>query len=105
MSILASDGGVYTFVYDPTAYIPALCSDLGNGARSTYAYDDGGRVTGLSNKKSDGTVISSFAYAYDSAGNRTGVTEASGDLVTWSYDVTYKLTRERRNGANALRNR
>ena len=34
-------------------------------------------------------------------GNRTGVTESNGDRVTWSYDKTYQLTREQRDGANS----
>src|SRR5215831_6466771 len=50
---------------------------------------------------SDGTTISSFYYGLDNAGNRTRVVEANGDRVTWSYDTTCQLTRERRSGANA----
>ena len=43
----------------------------------------------------------SFLYSLDDAGNRTAVEEASGDLVTYSYDDAYQLTREQRSGANA----
>jgi RHS repeat-associated protein len=39
-------------------------------------------------------------YRYDNTANRVGVTEASGDRVTWTYDATYQLTRERRSGVN-----
>ncbi len=42
-----------------------------------------------------------FLLTYDAVGNRNGVTEANGDIVTWSYDEAYQLTREQRNGANA----
>ena len=59
------------------------------------------RLTLLANLKSDNTTLSSFLYSLDNVGNRTGVTEANGDLVTWSYDDTYQLTREQRSGANA----
>lgn len=58
-------------------------------------------MTALRNLKSDLSVISVFTYSYDTIGNRTGVQEANGDLVTWSYDNTYQLTREQRSGANA----
>jgi RHS repeat-associated protein len=40
-------------------------------------------------------------YRYDNTANRVGVTEASGDRVTWTYDATYQLTRERRSGVNS----
>ena len=50
-------------------------------------------MTALRNLKSDLSVISVFTYSYDTIGNRTGVQEANGDLVTWSYDETYQLTR------------
>src|SRR5262249_49984872 len=46
------------------------------------------------------TTLSSFAYALDAVGNRTRVIESDGTRVTWSYDNTYQLTRERRSGAN-----
>jgi YD repeat-containing protein len=51
--------------------------------------------------KGSGVVISQFDYRYDNTANRVGVTEASGDRVTWTYDATYQLTRERRSGVNS----
>jgi len=58
-------------------------------------------VTAVRNRKSDNSIISIFTCSYDEAGNRTQVEEANGDLVTWSYDDGYQLTRERSSGANA----
>jgi RHS repeat-associated protein len=52
----------------------------------------------VTNRKSTGDTISSFAYAYDKAGNRVGVVQANGDRTTWAYDKTYQLTHEHRNG-------
>jgi YD repeat-containing protein len=63
-------------------------------------YDGGGRLTRLENKKSGGTVISTFDYLYDNAGNRTKVTEDSGSVVEFRYDATYRLTYEKRNTQN-----
>ncbi len=58
-----------------------------NGGRHTgRRYPDGSRVT----------------QAYDPAGNRTRVVESATDVVTWSYDATYQLTRERRSGTTAF---
>ncbi len=52
------------------------------------------------NLKSTGAVISSFDYVYDNVSNRTSVKEST-DRVTWTYDNTYQLTAEHRDGANA----
>ena len=85
-----------TYSYD--ALSRASRQDNDNGTYATYSYNSAGWETGVSNKKSDASVIASFGYNYDEVGNRTGVTEANGDKVTWSYDNTYQLTRERRDG-------
>ncbi len=61
-----------------------------------------GRLTGVSNRKSTGDTVSSFAYSYDQAGNRTGVVEAGDVRTTWAYDHTYQLTHEHRSGHYAF---
>jgi YD repeat-containing protein len=71
----------------------------GNGTLAETDYDSAGRTTAVRNLKSDRSVISIFTY--DNAGNRSAVAEASGDLVTWSCDNTYQLTREQRSGTNS----
>jgi len=85
-----------TYSYD--ALSRSSRQDNDNGTYATWAYNAAGWMTGVTNKKSDATVISGFTYSYDDVGNRTGVTEANGDKVTWSYDNTYQFTRERRDG-------
>ncbi len=55
----------------------------------------------LANLTSGGTTLSSFNYTYNSGGNRTQVVEATGDVVSWSYDPTYQLTNEQRSGAKS----
>ena len=72
---------------------------LGNDARTSYVYDAASRLVGQNNAKSDNTVVSRFTYAYDNVGNRSAVAESDGSRVTWTYDDTYQLTRERRSGA------
>ncbi|MBI5361383.1 MAG: putative Ig domain-containing protein [Planctomycetes bacterium] len=69
----------------------------GNGAYAEYQYQHPQKwLTALNNKKSDGTVISSFAYTHDNAGNRMTMALAGGDLLTYTYDNTYQLTSETR---------
>jgi RHS repeat-associated protein len=40
-----------------------------NGTYTEYSYDAAGRMTGLSNKKGDGTIISSYTFELDALGN------------------------------------
>jgi len=47
---------------------------LPNGTYTKYTYDSAGRLIGLANKKSDGTVINSYSYTLDGVGNHVNVT-------------------------------
>ena len=42
---------------------------LPNGTFTDYTYDAAGRMTGINNKKANGTVITSYAFTMDNAGN------------------------------------
>jgi len=42
-----------------------------------------------------GVTMTSFHYNYDNAGNRQAVLRETGTVTTWTYDATYRLTRER----------
>lgn len=61
-----------------------------NGTTSDMSYDNAGKITNLTTKKEDGTVISSYTYGYDANGN---VTSISGDGVstTYTYDALDEL--------------
>jgi len=63
-----------------------------------HTYDAAGRNTEVHNVSSIDVTLSRFNYSYDAAGNKVQVLEHSGDVVTWSYDATYQLTREHRSG-------
>jgi RHS repeat-associated protein len=88
-----------TWVYDAIGRVATMTH--GNLSVAEHDYDAAGRISAVRNLKSDRSVISIFTYSYDSIGNRLGVAEANGDLVTWSYDEAYQLTREQRSGDNA----
>jgi RHS repeat-associated protein len=71
----------------------------GNGTRAEYAYDAAGRMTLLANKKSDGSVISSYAYTLDPIGNQTASVQTEPLLPdfedqaeSYAYDVENRLT-------------
>jgi RHS repeat-associated protein len=46
-------------------------------------------------------VIAGFQYTRDSVGNPTGVSLADGNLITFTHDDNYRLTREQRSGTGA----
>ena len=51
----------------------------GSGSYAARLYDGAGRLTSLAHKKSDNSVIQSFAYTLDKVGNRTKLTLNGGD--------------------------
>jgi len=65
---------------------------LGNGCYTEYEYDDAKRLTKITNKKSNGTVISSWDYAYDDVGNVTSQTDKDSLATSYTYDDIYRLT-------------
>jgi len=74
-----------------------------NGTVTTYTYSSRNWLTGLTNKKSDNTVISSFTYLHDDLDNRARMTENNGDYTTYAYDDTYQLTGQtKRNSSDTM---
>lgn len=69
---------------------------LPNGVYTEYAYDLAKRVTDVSNKRSDGSLISGYHYTYDANNNIKDAIEttASGTITkTYTYDKLNRLTR------------
>lgn len=118
--MIEPSGGRFTYGYSPTdlntlvinpqgerttwqfdANSRVAVQRLANLIRVSYAYDDADRLVRLANLTSTGATITSYRDAWDPANNRLARVEQDGTLVTWSYDATYQLTRERRNGANS----
>ena len=69
---------------------------LPNGTYTTYSYDSVGNLLNVSNKKSDGFLISSYTYTYDKEGNRMSMTDSYGGggtfLTSYIYDAKNQLT-------------
>lgn len=91
-------GELTTYLYDPVGRITTMAH--GNGTIAETGYNAAGWVTAVRNLTSARAVISVYTYSYDNIGNRIQVLEATGDVVTWSYDEDYQLTEERRSGTN-----
>lgn len=114
-----SNGNVTTYAYDNNNQLTQVNATAGS---TTYQYDSLGNPTradlpngtytqysyhptrnwlvSLVNKKSDGSVLSSYSYTYDNVGNRQSVTENGGSAVSYGYDDIYQLTSETRTGTN-----
>mgnify|MGYP001613144782 CR=1 FL=1 len=73
----------------------------GNGSYTDNAFDPTTKwLTGVSNKKSDNTIVSSFGYTtHDKIGNRKTMQLVNGDMLNYTYDENYQLTNEVRTGA------
>ena len=69
---------------------------LPNGVYTDYTYDLAKRITDVSNKKSNGSVISSYHYEYDANNNITQAVETTASGTTtknYTYDKLNRLTR------------
>ena len=75
--------------YDKSGNVTKITKS--NGTYSEMTYDTADKITGLTTKKEDGSVIVSYSYTYDANGN---ITQAAGDGVTtnYTYDNLDELT-------------
>jgi RHS repeat-associated protein len=78
------------FSYFPTGRLKTKYFP-GELVRSEYDYFDDGNFKTIVYKKSDETVLSSFAYNYDNVGNVIDMTDLEG-LHVYDYDKLYQLT-------------
>jgi RHS repeat-associated protein len=120
-TLVAADAGTFTYTYDAANRLTVLQNpenertsytydsanrvtfkELANATRASFTYDNGDRLTGLKNETNAGVLISRYTYTYDKVSNRLTADEGGGNLVTWTYDTTYRLTRERRSGSNTI---
>ncbi len=59
-----------------------------------YLYDAMNRLTGVTNKDSSQTTLSSFAYTHYADGQRESVTELDSTTIDWRYDNLNRLVKE-----------
>lgn len=74
------------------------------GIKTSYAYDILNRLTGLTNRANDNSILSQFNYQVDATGRRTNATEIvktedasptyQTNTLSWAYDGLYRLTNE-----------
>ncbi|MEA2236958.1 MAG: hypothetical protein QOC81_1682 [Thermoanaerobaculia bacterium] len=82
--------GVFRFTYDPMDRRTQL--RYANGTVTSYAYDNGYRMTATFTKDALGAVIDAWSYQYDAVGNRLSKTDANGKSETYRYDNVDRVT-------------
>jgi len=73
-----------------------------NGTKKTYTYDAAGRVIGISNTKSNGSIICQYNFTLDNVGNHLSVTQTepysaislSSASRNFTYNVANRVTAE-----------
>ena len=92
LSIVSENGAIEaTYTYDTNGNRATLT--LGNGVVTTYSYNLANWVTNLSNKNSDGEILSSYSYEYYVSSNQKCKTE-NGAITNYVYDDLGRLTSE-----------
>lgn len=100
ITVTDPDGGITTYNYDNAGNRIKLTNP--NGTYTEYIYNSLNRLTSLTNRKSNSTIISSYTYTLGPAGNITRVVENTGRTVDYAYDNVYRLTQENINGSTVI---
>ncbi len=78
--------------YDPAGWLANTYYP--NGVVSSYTRDDLNRVVLLENRKSDTSLLSSFAYTLHPTGRRLQIVDHTGRTVDYAHDLLYRLESE-----------
>ena len=90
-------GRIYRQSYDPNGNRASLAYP--SGVQTSYIYDRLNRLTDLTVRGIDGSVLQSFSYTLGAAGNRLRINEHDGTVRSFEYDDLYRLTKETVSGA------
>ncbi|OWK41286.1 polymorphic toxin-type HINT domain-containing protein [Fimbriiglobus ruber] len=80
-----------TLGYDGAGELTSITRDGGTGGTATYARDDRGRVTGVTQMAGDGTTVEADTYGYDT-GSRMTTSVVHSTSLTYGYDATNQMT-------------
>ncbi|HLK57942.1 MAG TPA: DUF6531 domain-containing protein, partial [Chthonomonadaceae bacterium] len=95
---ITRNADVYRFAYDKGGRRLGVIRP--NFNTTLYAYDTANRLTSVTNRRSDNTILSSFAYQYDGSNNRIGTTLVTGEQINTFYDADNRLIEEQRTGGS-----
>ena len=66
-----------------------------------YEYNDGGLVTGVTNRSASGVLLSGYMYEYGLDGNQARKAEYTGKATAYEYDGLGRLSRETESGTDS----
>jgi RHS repeat-associated protein len=92
-------GQITTMAYDALDRVVSQINASGDWI--SHVYDAAGRQTFIGNFNSSGTANACFTGTFDNVGNQLTSQEIAGVTVSWSYDASYQLVNEQRNGSSA----
>jgi RHS repeat-associated protein len=91
MKTVTSNGNTTTYNYDLNGNRQSVVYE--SGVKEEYIYNKINRITQLTNRKNDNTVISEFNYAYDLNGNQIQVVHSLG-TTNYQYNELGQLILE-----------
>lgn len=83
METVDYDGNTTTYSYDDNGNRKSITYD--GGVKEEYSYDKNNRLLRLTNRKPNGSIISSYSYTYDLAGRQITKTDSYG-TTDYTYD-------------------
>ncbi len=91
--ICKEDDGVYYFVYDPTASVPAVVYEQGPTHRYFNIREPDGSLVSRETYNAGGNLIASRTYHYDGLGSTVALTDENGQVTDkYSYDEWGNVT-------------
>jgi RHS repeat-associated protein len=84
----ATPQGMLTYTYFPNGMVASAVSSNANGMNVSYAYDEGNRLTTVT----DHRLANATTYTYDSANNVATVAYPNGVQSAFTYDTVNRLT-------------
>ena len=79
-----------TYAYDRGGRLTGVADP---SSAYAYTYDNGDRLTGVDNLGTPGSPRVTLAYTYDADGNRTGTADNYNGQTSYSYDARDEVTR------------
>nr|WP_275984165.1 RHS repeat-associated core domain-containing protein [Paenibacillus hamazuiensis] len=87
------------YSYDENGNRTSIAYD--GGVTEEYSFDKNNKLLTLTNKKPDGSTISSYSYTYDAAGRQTSKTDSYG-TTNYTYDASGRIEKVEAPGKTTL---
>ncbi len=88
MKTVSFDGRTATYEYDENGNRKSI--EYPGGIKEAYVLNKNNRLIGLTNKASNGGLLSSYQYTYDLAGRQTSKTDSYG-TTSYTYDPVGRI--------------